>query len=49
MAFVLADRVKETTIVVGTGAATLLGAQTGYQSFSAGVGASNTTYYTIAD
>ena len=49
MAFVLADRVKETTIVVGTGAATLLGAQAGYQSFSAGVGASNTTYYTIAD
>ena len=49
MAFILADRVKETTIVVGTGAATLLGAQTGYQSFSAGVGASNTTYYTIAD
>ena len=49
MAFVLADRVKETTIVVGTGAATLLGASSGYQSFSAGVGASNTTYYTIAD
>lgn len=49
MAFILADRVKETTTVVGTGAATLLGAQTGYQSFSAGVGASNTTYYTIAD
>ena len=49
MAFVLADRVKETTTVTGTGAATLLGAQTGYQSFSAGVGASNTTYYTIAD
>ena len=49
MAFVLADRVKETTIVVGTGAATLLGAATGYQSFSSGIGASNTTYYTIAD
>ena len=49
MAFVLADRVKETTTVVGTGAATLLGAATGYQSFSAGIGASNTTYYTIAD
>jgi len=49
MAFVLADRVKETTIVVGTGAATLLGAASGYQSFSAGIGASNTTYYTIAD
>jgi hypothetical protein len=47
MAFVLADRVKETTAVAGTGTATLLGASTGYQSFSA-VGNGNTTYYTIA-
>ena len=49
MAFVIADRVQETTIVVGTGTATLLGAATGYQSFSAGIGASNTTYSVIAD
>ena len=49
MAFVLADRVKETASAPGTGTVTLLGAVTGYQSFSAGVGASNTTYYTIAD
>jgi len=47
MSFVLADRVKETTTVVGTGTATLLGAATGFQSFSA-VGNGNTTYYTIA-
>lgn len=47
MAFVLADRVKETTTVVGTGTATLLGAATGFQSFSA-IGNGNTTYYTIA-
>ena len=49
MAFILADRVKESASAPGTGTVTLLGAATGYQSFSAGIGASNTTYYTIAD
>ena len=47
MALVLKDRVKETTAVTGTGTATLLGAQTGFQSFSA-IGNGNTTYYVIA-
>ena len=47
MALILKDRVKETTTVVGTGTATLLGAVTGYQSFAA-IGNGNTCYYTIA-
>ena len=47
MALVLADRVRETTTVAGTGTATLLGAVTGYQSFAV-IGNSNTTYYTIS-
>lgn len=47
MAFVLADRVRETTTTTGTGSVTLLGAVSGYQSFSA-IGNANTTYYVIA-
>lgn len=47
MAFVLADRVRETTTTTGTGTVTLAGAVLGFQTFSA-VGDGNTTYYTIA-
>jgi len=48
MALVLADRVRETTDTGGTGAVTLDGAVTSYQTFSAGIGDGNQTYYTIA-
>ena len=48
MALVVNDRVKESTAVVGTGTATLLGAALGFQSFAV-IGNGNTTYYCIAD
>ena len=47
MAFVLNDRVKETTTTTGTGTVNLAGAETGFESFVAGIGNSNTTYYAI--
>jgi hypothetical protein len=48
MALVLADRVLETTPVLGLNDANLSGAQTNYQPFSV-IGGGNTTYYTIVD
>ena len=47
MALVLNDRVKETTTTTGTGTLTLAGAVTGFETFAAGVGNSNTTYYAV--
>jgi hypothetical protein len=47
MAFILNDRVKETTTTTGTGTVNLAGAETGFESFVAGIGNSNTTYYAI--
>jgi hypothetical protein len=49
MALVVQDRVQETATAPGTGTATLLGAVTGYQTFSSAIGNGNTTYYCIAD
>ena len=51
MAFLIKDRVLETCSSPGTGAITLLGAVTGYQSFSTAFSSTNgtTTYYCIAD
>ena len=47
MALVLNDRVKETTTTTGTGALTLGGAVTGFETFGTGIGNSNTTYYAV--
>ena len=49
MALVLSDRTQESSTTTGTGAFTLAGAATGFQSFNSGVGTGNSTYYTIAD
>jgi len=48
MALVINDRVKETTTTTGTGTVSLGGATTGFETFAAGIGNSNTTYYVIA-
>lgn len=49
MALVVADRIQETSTTSGTGTLTLLGAATGYKTFSTGIGNGNTTYYVIQD
>ena len=45
--FKVGDRVKETTTTTGTGTINLAGAEDGYQTFVAGVGDGNYTYYVI--
>lgn len=47
MAFKLNDRVKESSSTTGTGTFTLGGAVTGFETFAAGIGGGNTTYYCI--
>ena len=49
MAFVLNDRVKETSTTTGTGTFSLAGAETGFESFVSGVGDGNVTYYAISN
>ena len=48
MALVINNRVRELTSTTGTGAVTLGGAVGGFQTFAAGIGNSNTTYYAIS-
>ena len=43
------DRVKETTTTTGTGTVNLAGAAVGFETFVAGIGNGNTTYYCIAE
>lgn len=47
MALVINDRVKETSITTGTGTLDLGGAVQDFETFVAGVGTTNTTYYCI--
>ena len=47
MAFVINDRVKETTTSTGTGTINLAGATAGFDSFVSGIGTTNSTYYAI--
>ena len=47
MALVINDRVKESSTTTGTGVFSIGNAVTGFETFAAGVGNSNTTYYAI--
>ena len=49
MALVVNDRVKETSTTTGTGTLNLAGAVLGFETFVAGIGNSNTTYYSIVN
>ena len=49
MALVLSDRIKETSSTTGTGTLTLGGAVTGFETFTANLSNSDTTYYCCTD
>ena len=49
MALVVNDRVKETSTTTGTGTFSLAGVVSGFETFVAGIGNSNTTYYAIVN
>lgn len=47
MALIVADRVRESSITIGTGSYALLGAVAGFRTFSAAIVNGNTTYYFV--
>ncbi len=49
MALTVSDRIKETTTTTGTGTYTLGGAVTGFETFTANLSNSDTTYYACTD
>ena len=49
MALTVSDRIKETTTTTGTGTYTLGGAVTGFETFTANLSNSDTTYYACSD
>lgn len=49
MSILTADRVYETTAVVGVGTMTLLGAETGYQAFDDAFDDQDEVYYCVTD
>ena len=48
MAFVVNDRVKQTSTTTGTGTFSLTGTEVGFETFVAGTGDANSTFYAIA-
>ena len=49
MAFVLNDRVKQTSTSTGTGTINLTGTETGFETFVTGIGNGNSCFYAIAN
>ena len=49
MAFVLNDRVKQTSTTTGTGTFSLTGTEVGFETFVAGIGTTNNTFYAISN
>ena len=48
MAFVLNDRVKQTSTTTGTGTFSLTGTEVGFETFVTGIGDNNSTFYAIS-